>query len=434
VTAAWTLDDAERYLLGLELFGMRFGLDRMRRLMTTLDQPERRFDTIHVVGTNGKSSTVRMIAAILERHGLRAGAYLSPHLVSFTERVRIDDRDADPQAFAAAVQRAAHAAALVDRTQQSDDTVTQFEALTAAAFSELAARAVDVAVIEAGLGGRWDATNVLPSPLGSGALSGANAASRVQVLTNVGLEHTRWLGPTVRDIAREKLAVVRDGATLVIGSDLHPDALEEAHLAAERHGATLVQAPAEPGVEVAAPGAFQRRNFALARAAATAYLETAGIPLDLAAVRAAAATVLVPGRMQVVGHEPLTLLDGAHNPAGVAAIAESLPQLTAGRRLVAVLSVLDDKDAAEMLRALLPHCEQVVFTRNHSPRALPPATLASLARQLGGPPSELVPEPRAALERARELAGAGGVVLATGSIYLIADLLRPAGQRSASIL
>ncbi len=420
MSRAWTLDDAERYLLGLELFGMRFGLDRMRRLMTTLDQPERRFDTIHVVGTNGKSSTVRMIAAILERHGLRSGAYLSPHLVSFTERVRIDDRDADPQAFAAAVQRAAHAAQLVDRTQQSDDTVTQFEALTAAAFSELAAREVDVAVIEAGLGGRYDATNVLPS--------------RVQVLTNVGLEHTRWLGPTVRDIAREKLAVVRDGATLVVGPDLHPDALDEARLAAELHDARLIQAPAEPGVEVAAPGVFQRRNFALARAAATAYLEAAGIPLDMAAVRAAAATVLVPGRMQVVGHEPLTLLDGAHNPAGFAAIAESLPQLTAGRRLVAVLSVLDDKDAAEMLRALLPHCEQVVFTRNHSPRALPPATLASLAQQLDGPPSELVSDPRAALERARELAGAGGVVVATGSIYLVADLLRPAGQRSASIL
>ncbi|MDW5595628.1 cyanophycin synthetase [Conexibacter stalactiti] len=416
----WTLEEAERYLLGLELFGMRFGLDRMRRLMTTLDQPERSFDSIHVVGTNGKSSTVRMIAAILERHGLRAGAYLSPHLVSFVERIRIDDRDAEPQAFAKAVQRAAHAAALVDRSQRDDDTVTQFEALTAAAFSELSARAVDVAVIEAGLGGRWDATNVLPST--------------VQVLTNVGLEHTRWLGPTVRDIAREKLAVVRDGATLVVGADLHPDAMEEAQLAAERHGARLVQAPDEPGVEVAAPGTFQRRNFALARTAAAAYLEAVGRQLDIAAVRAAAGAVLVPGRMQVAGHEPLTLLDGAHNPAGIAAIAESLPQLTAGRRLVAVLSVLDDKDAAEMLRALLPHCEQVVFTRNHSPRALPPATLASLAQQLGGPPSELEADPRRALERARELAGPGGVVLATGSIYLIADLLRPAGQRSASIL
>lgn len=417
---AWTLEEAERYLLGLELFGMRFGLDRMRRLMTTLDQPEQRYDTIHVVGTNGKSSTVRMLAAILQRHGLRAGAYLSPHLVSFTERIRVDDVDADPREFARAVQRAAHAAALVDRSQRDDDSVTQFEALTAAAFSELAAREVDVAVIEAGLGGRWDATNVLPSS--------------VQVLTNVGLEHTRWLGPTVRDIAREKLAVVRDGATLVIGADLHPDAREEAELAAERHGAHLIEASAEPGVEVSAPGTFQRRNFALARAAAAAYLEGRGEQLDLAAVRAAASAVTVPGRMQVAGHEPLTVFDGAHNPAGITAVAESLPQLTAGRRLVALVSVLDDKDAAAMLRDLLPHCDAIVFTRNHSPRALPPATLASLAEQLGGPPSELHSDPRRALARARELAGPGGVVLATGSIYLIADLLRPAGQRTASIL
>ncbi|HKG38453.1 MAG TPA: cyanophycin synthetase [Conexibacter sp.] len=415
-SAHWNVEDAERYLLTLELFGMRFGLDRMRRLMTTLDQPERRYDTIHVVGTNGKSSTTRMIAAILQRHDLRVGAYLSPHLVSFAERIRVNDRDIESRAFARAVERAAHAAALVDRSQHADDRVTQFEALTAAAFSELAAHEVDVAVIEAGLGGRWDATNVLPS--------------KVQVLTTVGLEHTRWLGPTVRDIAREKLAVVRDGATLVIGADLHPDAQEEARAAAERHGAKLVTAPIDPGVEVAAPGAFQRRNFALARAAAEAYLGE----LELERVRAAAAAVTVPGRLQVVAHEPLTVLDGAHNAEGVAALAESLPQMTAGRRLVAVVSVLDDKDAAGMLRALLPHVEHVVFTRNQNSRALPPATLASLCAQLDGPPCELEADPRRALARAREVAGAGGVVLATGSIYLVADLLRPAGQRSASML
>ncbi|HEX5145782.1 MAG TPA: cyanophycin synthetase [Conexibacter sp.] len=415
----WSLLDAERYLRSLELFGMRFGLDRMHRLMTTLDQPERRYATIHVVGTNGKSSTTRMIAAILQRHGLRVGAYLSPHLVSFAERIRVDDRDVEPRAFARAVERAAHAAALVDRSQAAEDRVTQFEALTAAAFAELAAREVDVAVIEAGLGGRWDATNVLPSS--------------VQVLTTVGLEHTRWLGPTVRDIAREKLAVVRDGATLVVGADLHADALEEARAAAERHGARLVQAPADPGVELAAAGGYQQRNFALARAAAGAYLGA----LEPAAVRAAAAAVTVPGRMQVVAHEPLTVLDGAHNAEGVAALAESLPQLTAGRPLVAVVSILDDKDAAGMLRALLPHAEHVVFTRSRNPRALPPATLASLCAQLGGPDgpgSELEADARRALARARELAGAGGVVLATGSIYLVADLLAPAGQRSASML
>ena len=158
-----TLEQAERYLLGLELFGMRFGLDRMRRLMTVLGSPQERYGTIHVVGTNGKSSTARMTAAILRRHGLRTGAYLSPHLVSFTERIRIDDADVAPERFAAAVERARRAAEKVDRTLGEDDRVTQFEALTAAAYDELAAAGVQAAVVEAGLGGRYDATNVIAS-------------------------------------------------------------------------------------------------------------------------------------------------------------------------------------------------------------------------------------------------------------------------------
>ncbi|MEA2252305.1 MAG: dihydrofolate synthase / folylpolyglutamate synthase, partial [Solirubrobacteraceae bacterium] len=252
------LDAAEAYLLGLELFGMRFGLDRMRRLMTVLGSPQERFGSVHVVGTNGKSSTARMIAAILGRYGLRTGTYLSPHLVSFTERVRVDDADVSPARFAAAVERARRAAVMVDRTLAEDDRVTQFEALTAAAYSELADAEVEVAVVEAGLGGRYDATNVIPS--------------RVQVLTNVGLEHTRWLGPTVADIAGEKLDVVRPGATLVVGADLHPDALELARAVTRERGARLVQAPADPGIDVLALGAFQRRNFALAWTAAEAYL------------------------------------------------------------------------------------------------------------------------------------------------------------------
>jgi dihydrofolate synthase/folylpolyglutamate synthase len=412
-----TPEDAERYLLSLELFGMRFGLDRMQRLMTALGHPQRQFASIHVVGTNGKSSTVRMIAAILRKHGLHTGAYLSPHLVSFGERIRIDDEDLEPAAFAAAVQRAAHAAQLVDRSLGSDDRVTQFEALTAAAYWELADRGVEVAVIEAGLGGRYDATNVIPS--------------RVQVLTSVGLEHTRWLGPTITDIAGEKLDVVTPGGTLVLGDRLHPDALAVAQEVAAERGASLVQAGSDPGVAVGAPGAFQRRNFALARAAAEAYLGE----LDESAVAAAAAEIRVPGRLQIVGEEPLTLLDGAHNPEGMAALAESLPEIVAGRdNVVAVVSILDDKDAAGMLALLMGHCHALVFTSSHNPRALPPPTLQSLARQLHGPPAESVRDPEAALRRARELAGADGVVLATGSIYLVADLVAPAGRGRASTL
>ncbi len=415
-----TPEEAERYLLSLELFGMRFGLDRMRRLMTAMGHPERRFDSIHVVGTNGKSSTVRMIAAILRAHGLRSGAYLSPHLVSFGERIRIDDADLEPASFAAAVQRARHAAELVNRSLDGDDRVTQFEALTAAAYSELARRDVEVAVIEAGLGGRYDATNVIPS--------------KVQVLTSVGLEHTRWLGPTVTDIAREKLDVVRPGGTLVLGSGLAADAERVAVEFATQRNAKIVRAGADPGTAVGALGAFQRRNFALARAAAQAYLGE----LDPSAVAEAAAEVRVPGRLQIVGQDPLTLLDGAHNPDGIAALTESLPEIMAGHsRLVAVVSVLDDKDAAGMLSNLVPVCDSIILTASQNPRALPPPTLESLVRQLDGPPAEIVPRPAAALARAREIAGSltpRGVVIATGSIYLVADLLRPEGRARASTL
>jgi dihydrofolate synthase/folylpolyglutamate synthase len=396
---------AEAYLLDLELFGMRFGLDRMHKLMTVLGTPQRRFASIHVVGSNGKSSTVRMIAAILERHGIRTGSYTSPHLRSFAERIEVAERPVAPSDFGAAVTRVAHAAELVNRTAEPDDRVTQFEALTAAAYHELARRGVEVAVIEAGLGGRYDATNVIPS--------------KVQVLTSVGLEHTRWLGPTVADIAEEKLDVVRQYGTLVLPAGLDAAAEDVAARVAAERRAELVRAPAEAERPLRALGRFQRSNFALARTAAAAFMGE----LDTDAVERAAADVEVPGRMQVVGEDPLVIHDGAHNPAGAAALADALPDVVGDRPLVPVIGVLDDKDAAGMLRALLPLADSVVFTRSRNPRSLPPATLVTLAAQLGGPPAEAVADPRAAVARARELAGPGGAVVASGSIYLIADLV-----------
>jgi dihydrofolate synthase / folylpolyglutamate synthase len=422
-----TPEEAERRLLSLELFGMRFGLDRMRRLMTALGHPERAFESIHVVGTNGKSSTTRMIAAILARHGRRAGSYLSPHLVGFNERIRVGDQDISPQRFADAIERTLRAAEQVNRAGAGDDPVTQFELLTAAAYSELAADGVDVAVIEAGLGGRYDATNVI--------------GSKVQVLTSVGLEHTRWLGPTITAIAREKLDVVRPGGTLVLGAGMHPDALAVAQQIAGERGAAIVQAEADPHTTVGALGTFQRRNFALARTAAEAFLGQ----LDEASVEAVAADVRIPGRLQAVDRQPLTLLDGAHNPDGIAALTESLPEIIASARsgegqVAAVVSILDDKDASAMLGALAPLCDALVLTSSHNPRVLPPPTLSSLLDQLAPEITihhEIVREPHAALRRARELAGADGVVIATGSLYLISDLMHDEaahGIRRASML
>jgi dihydrofolate synthase / folylpolyglutamate synthase len=410
---------AEEYLLSLELFGMRFGLDRMHRLMTVLGLPQRRFASVHVVGTNGKSSTVRFCAAILERHGFRSGSYTSPHLRSFRERIEVGGEPVSEADFAAAVTRAAAAAEMVNRTAEQDNQVTQFEALTAAAYHELARRGVEAAVIEAGLGGRFDATNVIPS--------------KVQVLTSVGLEHTRWLGPTVKDIAEEKLAVVGDRGTLVVGA-LDGESRAVAERVTREHHAELVTVDpaADRGMALRAPGHFQRVNFAIAAAAAKAFL---GRPLDEDAVQSAASTTLVPGRAEIVAEEPLTVYDGAHNPAGAHVLAESLAELLGARRpRVAVIGVLEDKDAAGMLAELLPQFDRVIFTRSQNPRALSPATLASLAEKLDGPPSEIVADPLTAVQRARQLAGRAGAVLATGSIYLIADLVREGADARASTL
>lgn len=419
----WSPEHAERHLRSLELFGMRFGLDRMRRMMTVLGSPERSFDSIHVVGTNGKTSTTRMIAAILERHGLRTGCYLSPHLVSYSERVQIAEQDVETNAFAGAIARAAWAAERVNRTLAEDDHVTQFELLTAAAFWELARQGAQVVVVEAGLGGRYDATNVIDST--------------VAVLTNVGLEHTRWLGPTLTDIATEKLAVLGERSVLALGENLQPEVLDVASAVARtRHAELLVAEQAPADLRMGARGSFQRANFTLALLAAKSYLRSAGLELREDAVRGAAISTAVPGRMQVVARDPLTVVDGAHNPAAVAALVDSLAELLQGRSLGLVLGVLEDKDAASMLATLLPLCKCVWFTAPPSQRALPPATLASLARQLGFEHVSCESQPAKALAAAQSWArtqDGGGAVLATGSVYLVGELFSRARELGLNV-
>ncbi len=374
------------------------------------------------MGTNGKSSTTRMIAAILQRHGLRTGCYLSPHLVSYTERVQIEERDIETHAFAAAIARAAWAAERVNRTLTEDDHVTQFELLTAAALWELGRREAQVVVVEAGLGGRYDATNVIDST--------------IAVLTNIGLEHTRWLGPTIADIATEKLAVLGVGAKLVLGAHLQPEVQALAHkLAVERGAEVAITEDLPQGLQLGARGSFQRSNFALARLAAESYLQVAGIPLSEEAVQAAAGATWVPGRMQLVARDPLTVLDGAHNPSATDALVESLPELLQGRGLGLVLGVLEDKDAAAMLAKLLPVCERAWFTAPPSQRALSPATLLSLARQMSFADAGCESAPTHALVAAQSWARTrkgGAAILATGSVYLVGDLLAHAHELGLS--
>jgi dihydrofolate synthase/folylpolyglutamate synthase len=259
----------------------------MRMLSTLLGLPQHRFASIHVVGTNGKSSVTRMVAALLEAHGVSAGACVSPHAARWSERVLVHGEEIGAAEFAAAVERAADAAETVNRGLEEGEAVTQFELATAAAFVALAAARVEAGVIEAGLGGRLDATNTIPS--------------RVTVLTSVGLDHTEWLGESEEEIAAEKLAVLCDHSTLVLGR-VSPAVAALAAQAAATRGAKLIVAPDDPGaaVQLRARGGFQRRNFALACAAAEAFLGE----LDRERVAAVAADLEIPAGNPRRGPQP----------------------------------------------------------------------------------------------------------------------------------
>ena len=391
---------------------MRFGLERIRRLVSVLGMPQHRFASIHVVGTNGKSSVTEITAALLEAHGRSAGAYLSPHDQRWRERIRIAGAEIDADAFGAAVERVAQAVEVVDRALDEGESVTQFEADTASAFVALAAARVEVGVIEAGLGGRLDATNVLPS--------------QVTVLTSVGLEHTEYLGDTELEIAGEKLAVLRDHSTLVTGP-LTPEVEDLARRVATERGAKHVTVrDLAPVVELPVEAPYLRRNFAVALAAAEAVLGS----LDAERVMGVAAGLELHGRMEVVEGDPVVVLDAAHNPAGAAALAEALPGVAGGRPVVAGLALLADKDAGGFMAALGPALAGVVATEIPAERlaeagrpgaqALPGAELAELARGVGIGWVEEVADPAAAVERAREVARSqGGVALVSGSHYLL---------------
>jgi dihydrofolate synthase/folylpolyglutamate synthase len=354
---------ATDWIASLSPWPEEFGLDRMRALLAELGDPQERFPAIHVVGTNGKSTTTGMIAALLRAEGLRVGAYTSPHVGGWHERL-----GTDPAGFERAAARVRPAA---ERTG-----ATQFEALTAAALAEFAEQEVGCAVVEAGLGGRLDATNVLRAP--------------VVVLTNVGLEHTDQLGETREEIAAEKLAVVQAGATVVLCEP-------EWRALARSSGA-------------AATVLTGHSNLALAVAAAETFVGHAVDP-------AAAEGLTLPGRLERRSDAPLEIWDGAHNLDGVAYLLPRLPD----RRYVIVVSILRDKLVEGMLAALSVVGNTVVTTASANPRAVPADELARLAKRWFDR-TETEEDPADALALARSIAGRDGAVLVTGSLYVLADL------------
>ena len=337
-----------------------FGLDRMRALLGALGDPQAGLAAVHVVGTNGKSTTTRKVEELLRGGGLRVGAYLSPHVRSWAERIRVDGAEADLEEVLAEVRPAAE---LLE--------ATQFESLTAAAFVAFRAGGVEAAAVEAGLGGRHDATNVLDG-------------TRVVVLTNVSLEHTDVLGSTREAIAAEKLAVIHPGCAVILG---------------EHEWEPLARAAGADDVVVETGG-----STALAAAAASAFL---GRPVDATAV----AGIALPGRLE---RRPGEIRDGAHNPDGVRWLVEHLP----ADDYTVMASILADKDVDAMLAALAAAGHRFVACRSSNPRSLPAEDLAGRARNR----FEVVEardDPRDALELAHSL---GEPVLVTGSLYLLADL------------
>jgi dihydrofolate synthase/folylpolyglutamate synthase len=303
------------------------------------------------------------------------------------------------------VARVAQAAEVVNRALDEGEAITQFEAATAASFVALVAGRVQAGVIEAGLGGRLDATNTIPS--------------RVTVLTSVGLEHTEWLGGTELEIAAEKLAVLRDHSTLVLGR-VGPEVDALAEETARERGAKLVRAPEDPDPELRlrARGPFQRRNFALAMAAAEAFLGE----LDRERAAAVAETLTIPGRLERIADNPPTFLDAAHNPDGAAALAEALPEVAGTRPVVACLAILADKDAAAMIQALAPALDRVVCTELPTERGSHSAAALARLCEAAGLAGEAEPRFDEALRRARSLAlePPGGALLVTGSHYVLA--------------
>jgi dihydrofolate synthase / folylpolyglutamate synthase len=414
-------------------------LDRVRAVCDLLGNPERAYRVVHLTGTNGKTSTSRMVERLLREHGLRTGRYTSPHLTSVTERIAIDGEPISPERFVEVWQDVAPYVHMVDQQSQAagGPRMSFFEVLTVMAFAAFADAPVDVAVVEVGMGGRWDATNV--------------ADGDVAVVCPVSRDHERWLGHELVDIAGEKAGIVKDGATLVLAEQREEvDGVVLA--AAAEHGARVLREGVDlevvqrsvavggqmvdlrtsgglyTGLFLPMHGAHQAHNVLLALSATEALLRSGGA-LSGEVVEAAFAGMDSPGRLEVVRSSPTVLVDAAHNPASVEALVAGVEEAFAFSRLVGVVGVLADKDAEQILAGLEPLLAEVVVTRSSSSRSLDVDDLAEIAEEVFGEDrvhrAERLDE---AVSRAVEIAESGNEgaltaagVLVTGSVVLAAE-------------
>lgn len=414
-----TFADMEAELFARARGGMKLGLDRMRRALEELGRPDRCAPALHVAGTNGKGSVCAMLAAAGRAAGLRTGLYTSPHLEHFSERFQVDGR---PIADEALVALYAELKARLPWAFEGPDALTFFELVTLLAFQHFAAARVELMVIEVGLGGRLDATNVL-EPVAA-------------CITPIGLEHREFLGDTLTAIAREKAGILKQGCPTAIARQ-HPEAAAAISQVAAAVGApisvegrdfsltgTLTAATyrsesgEQTGLRVGLRGEHQRSNAAVA----LRVLELArarGVAIPEAAARAGIADVVWPGRLETVATKPDIVLDGAHNPHAAEALANACRELFAGRRIHLVFGILADKELAPILAQLVPCATRFIATAPTSPRAI---SAAQLAEQVHGVPVEIAHNASEALRLARAGAAPDDVILVCGSLYLVGEV------------
>jgi dihydrofolate synthase/folylpolyglutamate synthase len=398
-------------------------LDRIRAVAELLDHPELTYPSIQVTGTNGKTTTALAVGALVCAHGLRAGVFTSPHVRSLTERVAVCDESMTEEEFGEEYERLLP---YLQRVDAAVGPVTYFETLTALAFLWFADTPVAVGVFEVGMGGTWDATNLV--------------AGDVAVLCPVGLDHVGILGSTVAEIAGEKAGIIKEGRVAVIREQT-PEAFDVIERRAKEVGAQLLLEHREWGLSRRTQavggqlltvtgihaeydhsflplfGEEMARNAAASIVAVESLL---GRALDARAVRAALSGLSTPGRLEVAGHQPLVLLDGAHNPDAAAALARTLTEFT-WERLHLVVGTFSDKDVEAVLRPLVPLAAQVYATRSSSPRAAPVDRVAAAARAAGAVAVEEYPTVDGAVAAARAAAADDDLILVTGSFYTVAD-------------
>ncbi|CAN5881285.1 folylpolyglutamate synthase/dihydrofolate synthase family protein [soil metagenome] len=421
-------------------------LARVRQVMDLMGRPQRNFGVIHLTGTNGKTSTTRMVERLLRAMGLTTGRFTSPHLHDMRERIAIAGEPVSEQRFLDAYDDVMPYVRLVDERSVADGgpRTTYFELLVCLAYAAFADAPVDVAVVEVGLGGVWDATNV--------------ADGSVAVVTPVAVDHTRLLGDSLEAITTEKAGIIKADAIAVLAVQ-EPEVMRILLDRADEVGATVQPEGTAFGVlervvavggqqltlrglagdyaELFLPlhGVHQAHNAALAIAAVEAFVGGGEQRLDDDVVRAAFAGMSSPGRLEVVRRSPTVLVDAAHNPAGVAALVEAIGDSFTFHRLIGVLAVLQDKDAEAMLEQLEAVLDHVVVTRTTSPRAIPPDRLGEIAVELFGEDRvSVVADLPDALDLAAGLADEGGMsgaVLATGSVVTAAEVRMLLGHTQA---